>query len=87
MAESLVYVNGVEVVPRVDVQVSCEFQSNVDTQIVGQAISKAIKALTGNPAQVIVNNRDKSGQTGRINMWKMQNRMKTNNIELRPPYR
>lgn len=73
--------------PRVDVNVSCEFQSNVDTNVVGDAIAKAIRAITGSPAQVVVNRRDKSGQDSRLHVWKMRNMMQRGNVELRPPYR
>ena len=71
--------------PRISSTIQCELKSGVNPESLGEAISNAIKGLTGNDIQVVVNTRDKPGQSGRINMWQMQQAQKRGNIELRPP--
>lgn len=70
--------------PRVDIRASCKFRSGTDIDRVGKAIGEAIKSLTGNPAQIIVNERGTPGATGRLQLYQMQQRMRRNNIELMP---
>ena len=67
--------------PRVEANVTATFRSGTDVGRIGRAISEALKSMTGNDVQVVVNSRGKT--PGRVGIWEMQMGMKPGNIELR----
>ena len=78
---------GVIIIPRIDARVSCEFTTAVDVNVVGEAVARAIRNLTGANCQVIANSRDLPGSMGRVGMWWIGEGRRRNNIELMPPGR
>jgi len=68
--------------PRVECRITCGLGSGVNADDVGKDIANAIKSLTGQQCQVIVNRRDKP--ISRLNVFRMTQARK-NQIELMPP--
>jgi len=67
--------------PRIEASVTATFREGTDVGRIGDAISAALRSMTGSAVQVVVNTRGKS--PGRVGIWEMQMGMKTGNIEMK----